>query len=528
MALLQPPPTYAEVILLNEQTKQGSFNPIWLKWFLELAQSINASGGLAGIGGSGTVNTLLKFVPGGAGNSSITDDGTTATVGSVLKLPAGTVSLPSLYLSTDTTTGFYRNAANEISVAISGARTGVFSSIGLKLTRTNSSPTTILPVLNLERLTSGIAANGMGVRYAMKLQDDFGDIYNALRVDALWANLVNTNSRADFYVTGNGGAAQIGISLLGTSLGYAYAGFGTTTPSNFMSLVFANISGGENYFSIDDTTTGASIRMGVKNDGSANKYPGIWFNQTSPSFGNYSFLGQANDIIFNAQSGGIIQYRIENNSRAVLGDLGFGIFLAANTAPTRPFEVKQTSGGTTAFIVEANGNVGVGSATPTARFHLPAGTATANTTPLKFNSGTLLTIAEVGAIEFLTDDYYATITTGAARKKFVLDDGTALTSGRVPFATTNGRLTDDADMTFATDTLTVTKLSALTSVLSPSIISTGIVRLKNYTVATLPAGTQGDTAFVTDATAPTYLGTLTGGGAVVTPVFYNGTAWVSY
>lgn len=39
---------------------------------------------------------------------------------------------------------------------------------------------------------------------------------------------------------------------------------------------------------------------------------------------------------------------------------------------------------------------------------------------------------------------------------------TALTSGRVPFVTTNGHLTDDADMTFATDTLTVTKIAATT------------------------------------------------------------------
>mgnify|MGYP001591645943 FL=1 len=52
--------------------------------------------------------------------------------------------------------------------------------------------------------------------------------------------------------------------------------------------------------------------------------------------------------------------------------------------------------------------------------------------------------------------------------------------------------------------------------------------LKGYTVATLPAGVQGDTAYITDATAPTYLGALVGGGAVVTPVFYNGAAWVSY
>lgn len=49
-----------------------------------------------------------------------------------------------------------------------------------------------------------------------------------------------------------------------------------------------------------------------------------------------------------------------------------------------------------------------------------------------------------------------------------------------------------------------------------------------FTVATLPAaGTQGRRAWVTDALAPTFLGTMTGGGAVVTPVFDNGTAWVA-
>ena len=53
-------------------------------------------------------------------------------------------------------------------------------------------------------------------------------------------------------------------------------------------------------------------------------------------------------------------------------------------------------------------------------------------------------------------------------------------------------------------------------------------RLKSYTVATLPVGTAGDTAYVTDATSPTYLGALTGGGSVKCPVFYNGTTWVSH
>ena len=61
------------------------------------------------------------------------------------------------------------------------------------------------------------------------------------------------------------------------------------------------------------------------------------------------------------------------------------------------------------------------------------------------------------------------------------------------------------------------------------IDSVKTVRLgTGYTVATLPAaGTAGRRTYVTDATSPTFLGTLTGGGAVVCPVFDNGTAWVS-
>ena len=48
-----------------------------------------------------------------------------------------------------------------------------------------------------------------------------------------------------------------------------------------------------------------------------------------------------------------------------------------------------------------------------------------------------------------------------------------------------------------------------------------------YTVATLPAaGTQGRRAWVTNALAPTFLAAPVGGGAVVCPVFDNGTAWV--
>lgn len=53
------------------------------------------------------------------------------------------------------------------------------------------------------------------------------------------------------------------------------------------------------------------------------------------------------------------------------------------------------------------------------------------------------------------------------------------------------------------------------------------VNLQSYTVATLPGGTVGDTAFVTDASTTIILGlglAAVGGGANKVPVYYDG-AW---
>lgn len=81
------------------------------------------------------------------------------------------------------------------------------------------------------------------------------------------------------------------------------------------------------------------------------------------------------------------------------------------------------------------GKIGIGVTVPTSMLHLKAGTASANTAPLKFNTGTLLTTAEAGAIEFLTDAYYGTITTGAARKTFAFLESPVLVTPTIGVAT---------------------------------------------------------------------------------------------
>ena len=73
----------------------------------------------------------------------------------------------------------------------------------------------------------------------------------------------------------------------------------------------------------------------------------------------------------------------------------------------------------------------------------------------------------------------------------------------------------------STDSLTI---HGTTTMDAPTI-------LKNYTVSGLPtcnSGTKYAMAAVTDATLPTYNAALTGGGAVIIPVFCNGTAWTAH
>lgn len=83
-----------------------------------------------------------------------------------------------------------------------------------------------------------------------------------------------------------------------------------------------------------------------------------------------------------------------------------GKIWAINSDNTGLFTISDATGTTTPLthsnrlVINGSGNVGIGTAAPTAALHLKAGTATANNAPLKFTSGTNLTTAEAGAMEY--------------------------------------------------------------------------------------------------------------------------------
>lgn len=60
--------------------------------------------------------------------------------------------------------------------------------------------------------------------------------------------------------------------------------------------------------------------------------------------------------------------------------------------------------------------VGINLSTPTAKLHLPAGAAAASSAPLKFTSGTKLTTAEAGAVEYDGTKFYATPSDATRRR----------------------------------------------------------------------------------------------------------------
>lgn len=88
---------------------------------------------------------------------------------------------------------------------------------------------------------------------------------------------------------------------------------------------------------------------------------------------------------------------------------------------------------------------GINKSAPLAQLHIGAGLGNQYTQAILLDPGVLLSTPIAGSIEYATasnDDLWFTINTGASRKGFIFNNGTNLTSGKIPIASTNGRLID--------------------------------------------------------------------------------------
>ena len=98
-------------------------------------------------------------------------------------------------------------------------------------------------------------------------------------------------------------------------------------------------------------------------------------------------------------------------------------------------------------------------------------------------------------------------------------------TGTVNGLSLSGTVTTSGSLTLG-GTLDLSSPPAIGAV-APSSGKFTTIATAGYTVSTLPTGVIGQRLYVTDALAPVFLTTVAGGGAVFTPVIYNGANWVA-
>jgi hypothetical protein len=222
---------------------------------------------------------------------------------------------------------------------------------------------------------------------------------------------------------------------------------------------------------------------------------------TTTPVGRLSVIGgsdNATQVVINGSTG-----TTARGLRIATGTTGFQ---ANDTAildaqhPTNAALVFQT-GSTERMRIDASGNVGIGTASPSAvgGYNSLTVNGTSGSLVDSFLNGTL-----TGRIQAYATGY-ALLAQGAATPLI--------------FGTNNTermRLDSSGNL--------LVGLTSATGVAKLQV--SGAIRTTGFTVATLPAGTVGMRTYVTDALAPSFSATVVGGGAVTIPVFYNGTNWI--
>lgn len=235
------------------------------------------------------------------------------------------------------------------------------------------------------------------------------------------------------------------------------------------------------------------------------------------------------------------------------GSTGDLVICTDSTGSSNDIEIYTggfTQGKTTPKMIIKNGNITVGirTASPSAALHLPAGTATASTAPLKFTSGTNLTTAEAGAVEY---DGKVGYFSGESSQRGVVDASQFITltgnyttvSGSTALqklfnSPTNGALTVGGNTTYLFEcNFELSALSATAGTFSFGFLGTATYSLVRYiaianktalTVQTASSHTRGTvaTAVVITASNTTTTGyafirgkLIVGNGGTIIPAF---------
>lgn len=236
---------------------------------------------------------------------------------------------------------------------------------------------------------------------------------NGHRFNVDGTDILNILSTGATLASGNLTLSNGNISVSGkvTSTGGYVTSTGTVIPSFESSVSCGNPAGNANFrpVSISYTINNTGLQTGVAT--------GIFLNATETALN-----GMVNNLM-DLQRNGVSRFRVGSAGLITIGPYGTGLLGAAiSFYPSRSVNGEEVtaignsgydasmffsgSSGTTnffngAFADRVGVNIGTTTNTRGALLRLGAGAAAANSAPLKFTAGTLLTTPELGTLEYV-------------------------------------------------------------------------------------------------------------------------------
>lgn len=345
------------------------------------------------------------------------NDNTTTTYVDNVSAGTGVAIVPSAGIISDTTAGtVYKGTNRSLYVGIdTSLGEGALQNLNTNTYNNVAIGKSALNLMNSGRYVTAIGSGAMG--YSLTSSDGSTAVgYNMLPSITGMRN------------TGIGMASGYLATTLANSIMIGYNTANTIQTGNF-NLIIGNYAG----------TTSSGVQTNLSNNTIIGDYAG---KAMASNATNNLFLGNSAGRYETASN----KLFIDNLDRTTeaLGRTNSLIYGISNT--TAASQILSIGGG---------GNVGISTIAPTARLHLPAGSATANTSPLKFTSGTLLGTTEGGAIEYDGSHLYFTATDAGVRYQLDQQAGGSVsiggsisgaTEGSILFAGPSGILTQNNSM----------------------------------------------------------------------------------
>jgi hypothetical protein len=479
------------------------------KTIFSAVPSASASNGVLNIGAGAFDGTTTGFFAGNSSGTLIAGNAASAYAGRLIDLQVGGA------------TKFWVDASGN---AIIASRLGAGST---------TSPTALLHATPTTLSTStGFSSGGLGVRTencAVTSTSSSGTIttavMNSLGIPTFSANSATTlTNAATLYIGGSPGA---GTNVTITNSWALYVPFGNVlisnnTNTNRLTLGLSAFSSG-----VMATTNGALLSVQAQT-----------ITDSSTAASGTVVHGAINAITASTIAATNTSITYTNASSLYISGAPAA---GANVAISNPYSIFAAAG-LAGFAGGVNTGSGSGSNFGTAA-GTPTGTAGTSSATMQVGGATV-TQNRV----FMNGSASATVAANASYTNLMVGSApiTINATGTHPvFANTviNPVGTISGTGATLTETCTLYVNGATTggttnnalhvagagaqSIIDGKLIMGGLFRKKGYTVAALPAGTQGDCAYVTDASSPTAGSTVTGGGTSVRPVFYNGTNWIS-